>query len=149
MNTVTDELNAKQYLEHLMSERENGLGSKRDINIIGTILTRYAEISPHIQAMYDQLSKPQINRFIDLVIDSVALTEPEEALKVRREYKELQSINEKIGKLAFELAELIDKRSEIQEYSSFTSGTYYSVFQLVAESAPQNYEFQMYLKEKL
>jgi hypothetical protein len=128
------ELKVFEYLGFQLKKATEGRRHRSDIAVIDRILERYSELEPHINLMYQTLTIPQMNRFIDLVIDAVALGNENEVEDVRTTPKELKAINDKIAKLAFELSNMLDKRTQLHESTSFTSNTHYALFKLIEDA---------------
>lgn len=143
------ELNAFEYLGGQQKKAAEGKRHRSDYAVIKRLIERYSELEPHVKVMYQTLTIPQMNRFIDLVIDAVALGNESEVEEVRTAPKELKVINDNISKLAFELAEQLDKRTQLHEKTSFTSNTHYALFKLIEDAGQSNYMFESYLKESL
>lgn len=143
------ELKVFEYLEFQLKEAAEGKRHSSDYAVIKRLLERYSELEPHINVMYQTLTIPQMNRLIGLVIDAVAFGNENEVEEVRNTPKELKAINGKIANLAFELAEQLDKRTQLHERTSFTSNTHYALFKLIEDAGRSNYLFEDYLKESL
>ena len=148
MGEFTD-LNVFEYLKSQLKEAAEGKRHRSDYAVIKRLIERYSELEPHVMLMYRTLTIPQMNRFIGLVIDAVALGNEREVEEVRTVPKELKAINDKISKLAFELAEQLDKRTQLHESTSFTSNTHYALFKLIEDKGQSNYMFENHLKESL
>lgn len=143
------ELNVFEYLGLQLKEADEGKRHRSDYAVIKRLLERYSELESHINIMYQTLTIPQMNRLIGLVIDAVAFGNENEVEEVRNTPKELKAINGKIANLAFELAEQLDKRTQLHEKTSFTSNTHYALFKLIEDAGRSNYLFESYLKESL
>lgn len=59
----------------------------------------------------------------------------------------LEKINIEISELSFELAELLDERSELKNNSTYRDGTHYHVCDIIEKSG--NTLFNLYVQEKL
>lgn len=70
-------------------------------------------------------------------------------LNARSTRSELADVNQQIATRAAELAELLERRSELHNCSGFSSNTHYHVCDVIEAASESNYLFNSWVKDRL
>jgi len=116
--------------------------------VIDKLLCRFDEIEFFCQQLNEKFNFMERYSVLDCLLGILAITKPCDLQKSREDKRSLQELNKKIAKQAFELAELIEKRSELNNCTQMSSNTYYSISDVINDAAQDNYLFQSHPKEK-
>jgi len=116
--------------------------------VIDKLLCRFDEIEFFCQQLNEKFNFMERYSVLDCLLGILAITKPCDLQKSREDKRSLQELNKKIAKQAFELAELIEKRSELNNCTQMSSNTYYSISDVINDAAQENYLFQSHPKEK-
>lgn len=134
----------KQYnIEHEILPSENA--------VVDRLLSRGLELKEAYEELHEKLHKhpPALKVFLGLLLSTAAFWSPEKITKARSERDELAHINQQIARKATELAELLERRSDLHNTSGFSSSTHYHVCDVIEAACKNNYLFQSYIKERL
>ncbi|RQU89498.1 MULTISPECIES: hypothetical protein [Burkholderia] len=137
-------IEGKQYnIEHKILPSENAVADR--------LLSRSLELKEAYEELHEKLHKhpPALKVFLDLLLSTAAFWSPEKITKARSERDDLAHINQQIAKKAAELAELLQRRSDLHNTSGFSSSTHYHVCDVIEAAGEKNYLFQSYVKERL
>lgn len=122
-------------------------------HVIKRMLERRNELRGAYDELYESLaSHPRaLESFIDVFTSTPVVWNPEKIREARQARKELSGINAQIAIAAEELAELLARREEIKETSSFSCETFYHPLDAlnVAAESESNYLFDSYVKKEL
>lgn len=134
----------KQYnIEHEILPSENA--------VVDRLLSRGLELKETYEELHEKLHKhpPALKVFLGLLLSTAAFWSPEKITKARSERADLANINQQIATKAAELAELLERRSDLHNTSGFSSSTHYHVCDVIEAACENNYLFQSYIKERL
>ena len=137
-------IEGKQYnIEHKILPSENAVADR--------LLSRSLELKEAYEELHEKLHKhpPALKVFLDLLLSTAAFWSPEKITKARSERDDLANINQQIARKAAELAELLERRSDLHNTSGFSSSTHYHVCDVIEAACEKNYLFQSYVKERL
>lgn len=122
-------------------------------SVIKLMLARRNELCGAYEELHKSLAHhPRaLEAFWDVFTSTPVAWRPERISEARRARKELTSINTQISAVAEELAQLLSRRDEIKEGSSFTCDTFYHPLDVLNESAESegNHLFEWHVKERL
>ena len=110
--------------------------------VIDKLLSRFDEIECFCLQLNEKFNFMERYSILDCLLGILAITKPSDLQKSREDKKSLQELNRKIAKQAFDLAELIEKRSELDNSTQMRSNTYYSISDVINDAAQDNYLFQ-------
>ncbi|MEM5475431.1 hypothetical protein [Pacificibacter sp. AS14] len=94
-------------------------------------------------------NKLAIQLFFDSIICARSAWHPEATFLMRDDYKKLTQVTDRISKLSSELADLLEKKSEIENRNSFGSDTHYSITDVIEDASSSNYLFISWVKSHL
>lgn len=137
-------IEGKRYnIEHEILPSENTVADR--------LLSRGFELKKSYEELHEKLHKhpPALKVFLDLLLSTAAFWSPEKITKARSERDDLANVNRQIASKAGELAELLERRSELHNTSGFSSSTHYHVCDVIDAACEKNYLFQSYVKERL
>lgn len=117
--------------------------------IIDRLLSHSSDMNLVYNELVDQFEKKQYYFFLDLILSSAAFWNPEATKKYREEREKLVKTNDSIKKVAGELSSLLEKRSQLEDYSAFYSNTHYSICSVIDSASQNNGRYTGYLQEKL
>ncbi|SEQ55752.1 hypothetical protein SAMN03159444_01940 [Pseudomonas sp. NFACC02] len=119
--------------------------------IIDRMLTRHLELNETYAELHDVLhSLPYaLETFLGVVLTTAAFWNPEKNNQARDGRRKLSEINRQISIRALELAGLLSQRSELHDFSGFTSDTHYHVLDVIEEASEHNGHFQSYVRDDL
>ena len=102
----------------------------------------HASLAPHHRAL---------ESFFDVFTSTPMAWSPEKLNNARKARKELSDINTRIAAAAEDLSELLARRDEIKEVSSFSCDTFYHSLDAVevAAESEENYLFEWHVKKRL
>ncbi|MCP5214332.1 MAG: hypothetical protein H6995_04925 [Pseudomonadales bacterium] len=128
-------------IAHSILPSENGvidrlLNNKENMKYV------YAELSK-------SLNEQQIEVFLSLVLSCAAFWNPKKAATYRTERKELFEVNRQIAKVAQQLVGLLERRDELHNHSGFSSGTHYSIINVIENASKDNFLYRSYIKKPL
>lgn len=134
----------KHYnIEHNILPSENIVADR--------LLTRGLELREAYEELHSKLHvhPPALRVFLQLVLSTAAFWSPAKISEARAARDELANVNQKIAKMATELSELLEQRSNLHNTSSFSSETHYHVCDVIEAAAKNNHLFQFYVQERL
>ncbi len=137
-------IEAKRYnIEHDMLPSENAVADR--------LLGHSLELKDAYGELYEKLNPhpPALKVFLDLLLSVSAFWNPEEIAQSRLERKELEGVNRQIAKTAEELAQLLERRTELNNTSGFSCGTHYHVCDVIEAASEHNHRFNSWVKERL
>lgn len=115
------------------------------------LITRSVELREAYAEIYGKLySQPRsLQLLFRIILSTAAFWNPEQVAAARRARAELAMLNEKIADKAYELASLLEMRSELHNSSGFSSGTFCHVLDPIAKSGEDHYLFESYIADSL
>ncbi|MCE8005280.1 hypothetical protein [Billgrantia ethanolica] len=115
------------------------------------LLARSVELREAYDEIYIKLhqNSRSIKLFLGIILSTAAFWNPEQIAAARRARAELVTLNKKVADMAYELASLLEIRSELHNSSGFTSGTFVHILDPVANAGEENYLFESYVSESL
>lgn len=121
--------------------------------VIELMLARRNELCEAYEELHESLAhRPRaLESFLDVFTSMPMAWRPEKINEARQARKELISINARISAVAEELAQLLTRRDEIKETSSFSCETFYHALDAlnVAAESEGNHLFEWHVKETL
>ena len=123
-------------------------GTWRSINrIIESLLGRTTELADVYVELHATLAEQPraLSSFFDVFTTTVYSWNPGKIKEAREDREKLTELNERIAKVS----ELLSRRTEVKEMSSFSSDTYYHIMDVVEDASEDNGLFRSYLKKKL
>lgn len=121
--------------------------------VIELMLARRNELSEAYEEVHASLAHRHraLESFFDIFTSTPMAWSPEKLNKARQARKELTDINVRIAAVAEGLAELLARRDEIKEYSSFSCDTFYHPLDAVevAAESEEIHLFEWHVKERL
>lgn len=144
-----------QVCEHILCETKASNIEKEiwpsQTEIIDHLLGRRLELLDAYAEIHKKLhAQPHgIRTMLDIVITVAAHWSPEQIAHARDARNRLEEINREIAELAWELAGLIEERSDISNTSGFSSDTHYHIVDVIDAASRDNYTYRWHLKEKL
>lgn len=146
---------ARRICEGILTEEkhykiEHGIHHS-EISIIDRMLTRHIELKDSYSELYEKLYQhpPALQVFFDLLLGTSALWSPEKIAQARTKRDELADVNRKIAKKAEELAELLERREDLNNTSGFCSQTHYDVCDVIEAASVHNHWFGHSVKSPL
>ena len=134
-------INSRDYnVEHSILPSEN--------IIIERLLASRENMENVYIELYESLTKQQIEVVLSLVLSCGAFWNPEKAASYRIGREKLVDINREIAKVARQLADLLKKRDDLHNHSSFSSDTHYCILNVIEDSSKENYLYSSYIKEQ-
>ncbi|MQT49815.1 hypothetical protein GHO40_24290 [Pseudomonas helleri] len=127
-------------------------GIWRSINrIIEGLLGRSTELADVYVELHAALAEQPraLNSFFDVFTTTVYSWNPGKIKEAREDREKLTELNERIAKVSELLSELLSRRTEVKEMSSFSSDTYYHIMDVVEEASEDNGLFRFHVKGKL
>lgn len=137
-------IEAKRYnIEHAIWPSENAVADR--------LLARGLELKDAYGELHEKLNPhpPALKVFLDLLLGVAAVWSPEEIAQSRLERKELDGVNRQIAKKAEELAQLLERRTELNNTSGFSCETHYHVCEVIEAASERNHRFNSWVKEHL
>lgn len=137
-------IEAKRYnIEHEIWPSENA--------VVDRLLARGLELKDAYGELYEKLHPhpPALKAFLDLLLEVATSWNPEKIAQSRLERDELAGVNRQIAKKAEELAQLLERRTELNTTSGFRSGTHCHVCAVIEAASERNYLFNSRVKEHL
>lgn len=122
---------------------------KSIIETTDKLLNRTYEMTPVYKELVDSLSQEDVELFLDLLLGVATFGSPEAGNEYRKQKKRLVDINKKIANLANQLADLLDKRDEMNNHSGFSSRTHYHIVDVIDNASLLNGHYCGYLKKPL
>lgn len=127
-------------------------GTWRSINrIIEGLLGRTTELADVYIELHAALAEhPRaLESFFDVFTATVYSWNPGKIKEAREDRERLTELNVRIAKVSELLSELLSRRTEVKEMSSFSSDTYYHIMDVVEDASEGNGLFRSHLKKKL
>ncbi|WP_261534306.1 hypothetical protein [Burkholderia multivorans] len=137
-------IEGKSYnIEHEILPSENAVADR--------LLSRGLELKDAYEELHEKLHQHPLalKVFLELLLSTAAFWNPEKITKARSERDDLANVNRQIASKAEELAELLERRSELHNTSGFSTSTHYHVCDVIEAACEKNYLFQSYVKERL
>lgn len=137
-------IEGKRYnVEHDILPSENAVADR--------LLARGVELKDAYGELYEKLHPhpPALKVFLDLLLSTAAFWSPEKIAQARVERDELAGVNQQIARKAEELAELLERRTDLNNTSGFSSETHYHVCDVIEAASERNYLFKSWVKERL
>lgn len=150
-----ESIDALQRCEEILFEakrlREDNKVWIDEVEIIDRLLARRLEMASAYQELYTKLDRRPhaLERFLELLLSTSALWNPEKNAEARAERERLQAVNLKIAEKASELAVLLEERERLHNDSAFWSSTQYSVAKVIEVAAEGNCLFGLYVQREL
>jgi hypothetical protein len=153
--TFIDQRKALQVCEDILLDKKarniqaNILPSENII--IERLLERKVELQHAYSELYSKLGKyhQALRVFLELLVEITSIHNPEEVTKSRAAQKKLSEINQQISIKAYELADLLELRSELINTSDFMTDTHYHIGNVIRDASLNNHKFKTYLQDKL
>ncbi|MGE6648482.1 hypothetical protein ACQKE0_04315 [Shewanella colwelliana] len=143
-----DENSVKQHLLLKKEYHEEQSMLPSENLIIDRLVEGFSELRGFVEHINKKLNPLEKNEVLSAIISVCAFDNPEK-LKVSRSKKcQLEELNRQIMESANELSNLIEKRSEINNNSDMSSGTFYSISQAVCQAGAGNDNFENYVQSK-
>lgn len=122
-----------------------------EIAIARRLLARRAELAEvytelHAKLAHDPLA---LREFLDLLLRTRAHWGPEKIAQARSDRVQLVGVNQRIEKLAREVADLMDLRERLHNTSGFTSSTFYHIHDVIEAANQGNGLYRWHLREAL
>jgi hypothetical protein len=119
--------------------------------VVGRLLARGTELKEAYEELHDKLHRhpPSLKVFLDLLLSTAAFWSPEKTAESRNARDELANVNQQIVRKATELAELLERRTDLHNTAAFSSDTHYHVCDVIEAASEPNYLFQSYVKDRL
>lgn len=127
-------------------------GTWRSINrIIESLLGRTTELADVYVELHATLAEQPraLSSFFDVFTTTVYSWNPGKIKEAREDREMLTELNVRIAKVSELLSELLSRRTEVKEMSSFSSDTYYHIMDVVEEASEDNGLFRSHVKGKL
>lgn len=124
----------------------------RSINrLIEGLLGRTNELADVYVELHGALAEEPLalKSFFDVFTMSVYSWNPEKIKEAREERDELTELNVRIAKVSEQLSDLLTRRSEVREMSSFSDGTYYHIMDAMKDASQDNGLFRSHVEKKL
>ncbi|KAA0553100.1 hypothetical protein [Escherichia coli] len=134
----------KQYnSEHHILPSESAVADR--------LLVRSVEMKSVYEELHGKLHThpPALQVFLRLVLSAAAFWSPEKIQKARAQRDDLENVNRHIGRIATDLATLLEQRDELHNTSGFSSDTHYHVGEVINAASQDNYLFQVHVRDKL
>jgi len=132
----------KRYnIEHQILPSENAVADR--------LLARGTELKDAYQELHEKLYLPALKVFLDLLLSTAAFWNPEKINAARTARNEIANINQQVARKAAELADLLERRSELHNTSGFSSNTHYHVCDVIEAASEHNYLYQTQVKKHL
>lgn len=90
-----------------------------------------------------------LKTFLGLVLTAAAFWNPKRIAQARNARSELTRVNQQIAKLAGELAEVLQQRTDLGNTSGFRTDTHYHVCDVIQASSQENYGFRRHVQVRL
>jgi len=119
-------IEGKRYnIEHGILPSENVVADR--------LLARGIELRDAYGELYEKLHPrpPALKAFLDLLLSTAAFWSPEKMAQARVARDELADVNRQIARKAEELAELLERRTDLNNTSGFSSETHYHVCDVI------------------
>jgi hypothetical protein len=122
-----------------------------EIAITDRLLARKNELKDAFEELHVKLgTRPRaLHGFLDLLLGTTALWNPEKIRLSRTLRSELTNVNQQIAARAAELSHLLARRSDLQNTSSFASGTHHHVCDVIEAASEGNRLFKSHVHPKL
>lgn len=137
-------IEGKRYnIEHGILPSENAVADR--------LLARGVELRDAYGELYEKLHPrpPALKVFLDLLLSTAAFWSPEKIAQARVARDELASVNRQIARKAEELAQLLERRTDLNNTSGFSSETHYHVCDVIEAASDNNYLFNSWVKDRL
>lgn len=108
------------------------------------LVDAYAEIHAKLSSTWRGLDV-----FFDTLFSAATVWHPEKMQRARADCQELIELNKKIEQQASVLAELMERRTELNHSSGFASGTHYHVVDVIENAAADIPAFRGWVQEPL
>ena len=97
------------------------------------LLARGVELRDAYGELYEKLHPrpPALKVFLDLLLSTAAFWSPEKIAEARVAREELASVNRQIARKAEELVQLLERRTDLNNTSGFSSETHYHVCDVI------------------
>lgn len=130
-------------IEHDILPSENAVADR--------LLARSVELKDAYRELHEKLHPhpPALKVFMEILLSTAAFWSPEKIAQARVERDELTKVNRQIARKAEELAELLERRTDLHDTSGFSSETHYHVCDVIEAASEHNYLFRTWLKERL
>ncbi|MGC5887279.1 hypothetical protein [Ralstonia pseudosolanacearum] len=134
----------KRYnIEHSIQPSENAIADR--------LLARGLELRDAYNELYEKLHPhPRAFKcFLDLLLGAAAFWSPEKITQARVARDELANVNRQIARKAEELAQLLERRTDLNNTSGFSSETHHHVCDVIEAASENNYRFNSWVKDRL
>ncbi len=148
-------INAQQICENILIEGKR-YNIEHDIlpsenAVTDRLLARRLELKDVYEELHSKLRThpPALQIFLELVLSTAAFWNPKKIMEARVARNDLSKVNQRIAKIAAELATLLEQRSDLHNTSGFSSDTHYHVCGVIEAASQDNYLFKSYVQERL
>lgn len=153
--TVTNRAVAIESCENVLREDyrynvENQIWPSINARIL-RLLTRTHELSDAYVELYGTLAdQPNaLTSFFDVLNTTVYSWNPKRVKEAREARDELIDLNVRIAEVSKLLSDLISRRTEVQEKSSFSSEAHYHIIDVARDAGKGNGLFESYIEKQL
>lgn len=124
---------------------------RTNVFVADRLLHRGLELEQAYDELWSQLQAvPRaLPVFFDALLNTAAHWSPEKLREARDARSELREVNARIVEAAEVLAELLRRRTELQDAHGFTTGAHYHVCDLIEAASARNGLFQSWLQKPL
>ncbi|MGA4289681.1 hypothetical protein ACI2TJ_23160 [Ralstonia nicotianae] len=132
----------KRYnTEHGIWPSENAIADR--------LLAHSLELRDAYGELYEKLHPQALKCFLDLLLGTAAFWSPEKIAQARIARDELAKANLQIARKAEELAQLLERRTDLNNTSGFSSETHHHVCDVIEAASEHNYLFNSRVKDRL
>jgi len=140
--------------EVIQADRANNISHNiwpSNVRVADHLLRRGLELQQAYEELWSQLHDiPRaLQVFFGALMDTAAHWSPEKLREARDARAELRETNAEIAEAASALADLLRRRTELQDAHGFTTGTHYHVCDLIEAASAHNGLFQSWLQKPL
>ncbi|MDI5933635.1 hypothetical protein [Halomonas kalidii] len=147
--------NAQKACETILIEgkrynKERGI-LRSENAVADRLLARRIELYDAYAELYKKLNPhpPALQVFLGMLLSTAAFWSREKIAEAREARNELVDVNRQIARKAEELADLMERRSDLHNTSGFSSNTHYHVCDVIEAASEDNYLFNSYVKQHL
>lgn len=147
--------NSKQICENILVEGKR-YNVERSIlpsenAVADRLLARGVELTEAYEELHRKLhGHPYaLQTFLGIILSTAAFWSPEKISDARAARDDLAKVNQEVVRKAVELANLLQKRSDLHDTSGFSSSTHYHVCDVIESAAKGNHLFESYVQEHL
>jgi hypothetical protein len=152
--TTPQTKNAREICEQILIDQKLSnvkLGILRSENAVtDKLLARGLELTKAYEELHHKLCRypGALKAFLEVVLTTAAFWSLEDIAEARKARGELNHINQRIGRLAAEVAHLLTQRDQLHNTSGFRDDTYFHVCDLIKGAGKKNSEFVNRVQER-